>query len=81
MDTDSEDNDADVEDSDDFDEDDEDDEDLDEMMAADPSGKNRYGHLSPSQLRTHPNYCGIYAPSLTVSIIGAIHGNSFLFQL
>ncbi|XP_055329240.1 rho GTPase-activating protein 39-like [Paramacrobiotus metropolitanus] len=58
LDTDSEDNDADVEDSDDFDEEDEDDDDLDEMMA-DPSGKNRYGHLSPSQLRTHPNYCAV----------------------
>jgi hypothetical protein len=58
-DTDSQDNDADVEDSDECDED-EDDEDVDEIMALDHSGQTRYGHLSPSQLRMHPNYCGTY---------------------
>ncbi|OQV12646.1 Rho GTPase-activating protein 39 [Hypsibius exemplaris] len=57
--TDSEENDADVEDSDECEEDDDDDEDLDDISALDPSGQTRCGHLSPSQLRNHPNYYAI----------------------
>ncbi|GAU89076.1 hypothetical protein RvY_01671 [Ramazzottius varieornatus] len=60
----SDDNDADVEESDEVEEvDDEDDdceeEEDDEIMALDASGQNRYGHLSPSQLRMHPNYYAV----------------------
>ena len=62
MESNSDDNDADVEESDEMEDDDDDDceedEEDDEFMALDASGQNRYGHLSPSQLRMHPNYYG-----------------------